>query len=110
MPLGRKSPEVLAGKEAIPAQSPKLHAAAVPYYPGQRQLAVAMANSSACHVLIPSFGLLRCPMCRGQAQDSGSPVFCQQLQNENGVDGCRRYICHRCSSSSSSFSFYSSSC
>ncbi|KAM8712242.1 hypothetical protein ACLKA7_012717 [Drosophila subpalustris] len=50
MPLGRKSPEVLAGKEAIPAQSPKLHAAAVPYYPGQRQLAVAMANSSACHL------------------------------------------------------------
>jgi len=53
MPLGRRSPEVLPGKEAIPAQSPKLQAAAVPYYPGQRQLAVAMANSNACHVLIP---------------------------------------------------------
>jgi len=57
MPLGRRSPVVLgwdmAGQETIPAQSPKLQAAALPYYRGQRQLAVAMANSNACHVLIP---------------------------------------------------------
>jgi len=33
----------------------------------------------------------------------------QQLQNENGVDACHRYICHRCSGNPP-YSFHSSSC